>query len=104
MATTAPEVEVPEMNGTLVELIALSRSPLRTVADTSRAVQKMAGLLVHIYQMQKNTNAQLATISKQFETHAKTESKILQWFLDKVLPQIVTLIILGILYMVFDRK
>lgn len=90
--------DIPEMNGTIKDLLLIISGPLSTHKQNADAIRNISKVLLHTYMLEKKILEQLIAMEE------KTKSKEYAWksiLFDKVLPQLVTFAVLGILTLLF---
>jgi len=84
--------DIPDMNGTINDLLVIISGPLRTQKQNAEAIRNIAKVILHTYMLEKKILEELQTGS--------TAKRI---FLDKVVPQLATFAILGLLWILFQN-
>ena len=88
--------EIPEMNGTIQDLVLIMSGPLTSHKQNSDAIRGIAKVLLHTYLLEKKILEQLVAINGK-------EKVVKNIFVDKVLPQFITFVIMGLLYLLFQK-
>lgn len=88
--------EIPEMNGTVQELLRIISETLPSHKHNSDAIKSIAKIDLHIYLLEKKILEQLVILNSR-------SSKVNSVLVDKVVPQLITFSILGLLWILFQN-
>ena len=93
----ADQYDIPDMNGTIKELISILSTPLTNHTQNAKAIRNMAMLMMHMYTMEKS-------LLEEFNRFLSSRNRWSSLFMERVLPQLITVAILALLYLIFGDK
>ena len=96
-------INIPQMNGTILKLVELISSPMDTPEKQAAALRETAKLQLHIYLLQTQTFEALDKLQKTVNTLLLDKKTTTDKWVDRIAMPILLFVIMGLLWLVFSQ-